>query len=151
MTEIKDVEYPTDVIAGILGVTRARIRQLTKDGMPKSARNSYPMIACIRWYIEWWKKRATMSDTVLARHKRRLLKAQADSAVLDAKMKKGEMLLAEDVKKDAFNFGRRVRDAMLSIPDRLADQLAVETDSAEIHKKMLAEIRRAIKGVVTKE
>jgi len=147
MPEFQDVEYSTDVIAGILGVTRARIRQLTKDGMPKAGRNKYPMIASIRWYIQFWKDKANAGDTALTRYKKRLAKAQAESAEIDLKVKKREMIPAADVEKDAFNMARQTRDAMLSIPDRISDQLAAENESSEIHKIMKEEILRALRGL----
>ena len=146
-TKFQDVEYPTDVIAGILGVTRARIRQLTKDGMPKNGRNRYPMIACIRWYIKFWKDKANQGDVALARYKKRLAKAQAESAEIDLKAKKKEMLPAADVEKDAFNMARQTRDAMLSIPDRISDQLAAEKKPEEVHKTLNIEITRALRGL----
>ena len=37
-----------------------------------------------------------------------------------------------------------VRDAMLNIPDRIASELAAETDQFEIHRLLTVEIRRAL-------
>jgi len=147
MAEIQDVEYPTEVLAGILGVTKARIRQLSKQGMPKAGRNLYPMIACVQWYINFWKTKASTNDAVTERHKRRLSKAKADIAEIEAKSKKGDMVPAAEVEKDGFNLGRQIRDAMTSIPDRISDQLAVETESIKVHEKLLNEIIFALKGL----
>ncbi len=39
---------------------------------------------------------------------------------------------------------RMVRDAMLNIADRIASELAAETDQFEIHRLLTVEIRRAL-------
>lgn len=46
-----------------------------------------------------------------------------------------------------FNRDRIVRDAILSIPDRLAGMLAAETDQAKCHAMLLKEIHQALVGL----
>lgn len=61
-TELHDVEIPAAVVAGILGLTDRRLRQLVERGMPKSGRGRFPLAGCIRWYINFWRERATNRD-----------------------------------------------------------------------------------------
>ena len=68
----------------------------------------------------------------------------AELSRLDYEAKEGMLVPAADVKKQAFMVARMVRDAMLNIPDRIASELAAETDQFEIHRLLTVEIRRAL-------
>jgi len=71
---------------------------------------------------------------------------QAELARLEYEEKQGTLVNAEAVKKEAFRVARLVRDAMLNIPDRIAAELAADTDTFSVHKRLTAEIRTALKG-----
>lgn len=73
---------------------------------------------------------------------------QAELARLDYEEKQGTLVNAEAVKKEAFRTARLVRDAMLNIADRIASELASETDSFAVHKKLTNEIRTALHGAL---
>ena len=82
-------------------------------------------------------------------HSRSIKEAfQARMAKLDYEDRIGITINAEEVKKEAFKSARIVRDNMLNIPDRLAAELAGETNQFVIHKKLTDEIRRAISDVL---
>nr|MBC8360929.1 hypothetical protein [Candidatus Desulfatibia profunda] len=125
---IKDVEYPVEVIAFIFGVTRSRIRQYVKEGLPKSTRNSYPLALCVQWVIEFWKKRAVVTDNAIKQHKKRLLKANADKVERENKTATKELIPAEQVKRDAERAARIVKEKVTSWPGRVAALVAVEPD-----------------------
>lgn len=63
---------------------------------------------------------------------------------LKAKVESGRYVDAEEVAAAAFNKARIVRDALLSIADRLAPILAAESDPAAIHAALSSEIRTAL-------
>jgi len=65
-------------------------------------------------------------------------------AKLDFEEKSGRMVDSQDVQNEAFKIARAVRDAMLSIPDRISAELAAETDTFKVHKKLADEIRKAL-------
>jgi hypothetical protein len=75
---------------------------------------------------------------------------KAKLAKLDYETKMGQVVLTEDVEKEAFRVARVTRDAMLAIPDRMAAELAGTTDPFLVHKKLMDEIRNAISGVIAK-
>lgn len=68
--------------------------------------------------------------------------AAAQLRELELAREAGALVLKAD--RDAAEFGRARagREAILSIPDRLAVQLAPKTDPAEIHALLMAECRR---------
>jgi hypothetical protein len=63
---------------------------------------------------------------------------------LKAKVEAGKYVDADEMKVAAFNKARIVRDALLSIPDRLAAVLAAETDARQVHALLAAEVRQAL-------
>lgn len=76
---------------------------------------------------------------------------QARLAKLDFEQRSGKLIDAEDVKKQAFKAARATRDQMLNIPDRVSAELAAETDSFKIHKRLTEEIRKALEGLTIEE
>lgn len=60
------------------------------------------------------------------------------------------LIKAEDVETKWFELARLVRDSMLNIPARLADQLAHETDQRKVHDLLEQEIYRALESISNK-
>lgn len=71
----------------------------------------------------------------------------AEKARLEALQGRGELVPADDVKKEAFALARAVRDGMLGIADRLAPLLAATTDARQVHQLLDQEIRVALRGL----
>jgi hypothetical protein len=49
-----------------------------------------------------------------------------------------------EVKRESFRTARQVRDSLLNLPDRLAAELAAETNQFKVHQRLVKEIRRAL-------
>lgn len=56
----------------------------------------------------------------------------------------GARVLAEDVRKEAFEQGRRLRDALMNIPDRIANELAAQTEPRLVHLSLSDALRDAL-------
>lgn len=69
---------------------------------------------------------------------------QAELAKLQVAQQRKELVPAEEVKKDAFQVGRSVREALANLADRLSHQLAGETDPTVIHQLLTDEHRDAL-------
>ena len=69
---------------------------------------------------------------------------QAELAKLQVTQQRGELVAAEDVKKEAFKVGRSVREALANLADRLSHQLAGEVDPVVIHQVLTQEHRAAL-------
>lgn len=74
-------------------------------------------------------------------------RAQAALAQLDLAKQLGQVVLAETVAKGAAAAARATRDALLSIPDRVAALVAAETDPARVHAILSNELRQALHGL----
>ena len=60
---------------------------------------------------------------------------------------RGEVIVQSETKAEAFACARAVRDALLSLADRLAPQLAATTDARECHQLLTEEHRIALRGL----
>lgn len=68
----------------------------------------------------------------------------AELARLEYEEKSGKLVQVEDVKRESFRVARIVRDSMLNIPDRVAAELAAETDPFRVQQRLAQEIRLAL-------
>nr|WP_246484042.1 hypothetical protein [Wolbachia endosymbiont of Rhagoletis cerasi] len=70
--------------------------------------------------------------------------------LLEAKAKAeiGELISVEEVKTEAFNVARVVRNNLLNIPDRVSALLASMNDTEKIHETLTEEIRTALEELV---
>lgn len=68
-------------------------------------------------------------------------------AKLEFDEKSGLLVKADAVKNEAFRVARIVRDSLLNIPDRVAGELANETNQFKIHQRLTEEIRRALEDM----
>ena len=69
---------------------------------------------------------------------------RAEMARLDLEEKEEKLCDADRVRSEAFTLARSVRDALDSIPDRVANQFAAETDPVVIHQTLQEELRKAL-------
>jgi hypothetical protein len=68
----------------------------------------------------------------------------AELARLKFEEQAGKLIAADKVRDEAFQAARYVRDSLLAIPDRVAGELAGETNQFRIHQRLTEEIRRAL-------
>lgn len=68
-------------------------------------------------------------------------------AKLEFEEKSGRLVAADAVKNEAFRVARIVRDNLLNIPDRVAGELANETNQFKVHQRLTQEIRRALEDL----
>jgi len=65
-------------------------------------------------------------------------------AELDRRRREGELVERSEVEDTAFTSARRVRDALMNIPERVASLYAAETDPQKIHQNLDNEIRNVL-------
>lgn len=69
---------------------------------------------------------------------------QAELSKLQVAQQRRELVPADEVKKEAFQVGRSIREALANLADRLSHQLAGETDPTVIHQLLSDEHRDAL-------
>lgn len=72
---------------------------------------------------------------------------KARLAQLELEQREAKLVEAEVVKQEAFRVARMVRDALLNLPDRVAGELAAETNQFKVHQRLSLEIRRALEDL----
>lgn len=70
-------------------------------------------------------------------------------AKLDFEERSGRLIEVDKVKAAAFKVARTVRDGLLNLPDRVAHELAHETDPAAVHHRLSTEIRAVLEALAT--
>ena len=83
----------------------------------------------------------------LAEAKRARAVWQAERERIELQQLKGELVSTAEVKAEAFNVARVVRDNMLAIPDRVIPTLASMSDLRAMHQYLTEEIRTAIRSI----
>ena len=72
----------------------------------------------------------------------------AELARLDVEQKKEELILVSDITKSSFEKGRAIRESLINLADRLASQIAGETDAQIIHKLLTDEHTAVLEELV---
>tara|TARA_R100000995_G_scaffold37847_1_gene17475 strand:+ start:183 stop:623 length:441 start_codon:yes stop_codon:yes gene_type:complete len=140
----------------VLGVSPARVSQVKKTGRldgtfsKKGATTYYDQdsaIAAWNGEIPQLISRVSGSDQEIPSFNESRAKSEhfrAELARLDLEVKEEKLCEAEKVRREAFSLARSVRDAVNSIPDRVANQFAAETDPVVIHQALTEELRKAL-------
>ena len=76
---------------------------------------------------------------------------QAELSKLQVAQQRRELVPADEVKKEAFQIGRSIREALSNLADRLSHQLAGETDPTVIHQLLSDEHRDALLAMADSE
>ena len=73
---------------------------------------------------------------------------QASLAQLQVQQQKKDLIAVTEFKKSSFEMGRAIRESLANLADRLASQVAGETDPQVIHKLLTLEHRAALEQLV---
>lgn len=92
-------------------------------------------------------KKPTRGPTSLVDVQVRLGTAKAIDQEVKTRIKQGELVEVSKVKSSSFTSARTVRDNILNIPDRLAGELAGESDAARVHARLTAELHQALETI----
>ena len=153
MSDVAIAEVDANRLAKVLNVTARRVQQLSNEGMPKSGRGKYPLIACIHWYVKFWQDRAegrvsgyghNAQKEGVAAAKERLTRTQADIAQIEYQERSGAVHKTEECKRAAFTLGRQLRDMILIVPDRVDAILAAENDRARVNSTLRQELSQVL-------
>lgn len=148
----------TKELSETLGITVARISQLKtegrfdgcftvsrnrilwdKDRAVQAYKDGNPMVGL--------SERVSSADMEIPSFNESKAKSEhfrAELARLDLETKEDQLVEASRVEREAFTVARSVRDALNTIPDRVSNQLAAESDPVIIHQYLSEEIRKVL-------
>ena len=126
-------------LAEALGLSTQRISQLTKENvLPSPVAGRYAPLPAVKAYVQHLRQReAGRSKTDESVRKLRL-----ENELRQIKLQKiaGELVPADRVARDWFDAGRRVRDGLLNLPNRLSGPFAAEMSQDKIYNSFVSEI-----------
>lgn len=87
----------------------------------------------------------------LAEAERREKIAKAKLAEMKADEQAGTLVNAEQVERDSFEIGRKVRDGILAVPIRIAHELAAEHDPHKVEVLLQRELTQALEELTKRK
>jgi len=146
---IVDVER----VANALNLTRQRVAQLVKEGLPREKRGQYDPVKCLLWYVRYLQALVSRLSPNVApegsegdkeRTQRiRLLQADADLRELELARERGEYMALDDVEKIYTDLIVVTKARILAVANRVAPQLVGETQTV-----IEARLERALKDAL---
>lgn len=131
-----------DQLAWILGYTRQRVSQLTKDGLPKISRGIYPLDGAVQFVIAYWKQKNINNAANMDGHRKRLLTAQAEKAEIDNQIRKRELIAADEIATTLNKLATMIASQLDALGPRLAVELTNQSDTAYVKKLIDDETRQ---------
>lgn len=127
-------------VAEALDVTSRTIRDWADEGFPRNADGSYALKACIAWLLA----RSTPEGLDLDQERARLAKEQADKHSLENAVRRGTLLEVEMVSKVWTGIFTALRARVLSLPTKVAAELAALTDATRIRDRLTDEAHQIL-------
>ena len=138
MSTIVNREQLTEV----LGLSKSRITQLVREGMPKIALGKFDGARCCRWYIDF-KTRPAKDSTDVLEARQRLYDAQLVKTKLETGRQRDELIPADEVLRDMHQLQAIVDAELEPLPATLAQELARLTDPAAVQNCIMSGANRA--------
>ena len=127
--------FNIEAIAKLLKLSERRVQQLAKDNIiPKAERGKYDLVSSIHGYIDFLKAKAGGDFTAeeVLKNKNKLLKAKAEIAEIEKQKATGELIPKEEVKRTWLELVHKIKQKLLSIPNKVAPVVATVKNISEI-------------------
>ena len=127
--------FNIEAIAKLLKLSERRVQQLAKDNIiPKAERGKYDLVSSVHGYIDFLKAKAGGDFTAeeVLKNKNKLLKAKAEIAEIEKQKATGELIPKEEVKRTWLELVHKIKQKLLSIPNKVAPVVATVKNISEI-------------------
>lgn len=143
-----EIDGPVEqkVLAGLLGISESRVSELIGRGVLRPGETAREQLHAILGHLRAVAAGRQDDETVVA-ERRRLLRARADSAELEARERAGDLVRRLDVEAAMAAKLAGARDMLLGLADRMTPVLAAESDIGKVHELITGEIRRAMRAI----
>jgi phage terminase Nu1 subunit (DNA packaging protein) len=134
-------EVDVGTVATVIGRTERQVQRLVKDGViQRTARGRYHLPTAVQSWGAWLVSGRSSSD--ISAERRKLLAAQARIKTVEARVAEASVISWNDAQAIVNEIGATCVMLMEGLPGRLAGQLSGMTDTAEIRKLLLDELRQ---------
>lgn len=144
-----DVIVSSKVLANVLKLTERRLLQLVQEGMPKSDKGSYPLVACVHFYIDFLNSKVGNHSQTLGQEKLKLMREKAERAALENQKLRNKVIDIDGITQQVMDLMQRLRDGLMAIPGRLCNELVGKTN-VEIRQALDMEIKQVLNGIAEK-
>ena len=128
-----------------LGLTPTSVSKLGGDGvLIRTSRGRYKLWPSVLSYVEKLRRSATQRESSSAKERARLLKLQADQVQLRLDRDRGGLIAESVVETEWAEIVTRVRNAILTEPERIGAELGLPRESVAVIAKHL---RDALSGL----
>ena len=146
--------FNIEAIAKLLKLSERRIQQLAKEEiLPKAERGKYDLISSVHGYIDFLKAKAGGDFTAeeVLKNKNKLLKAKAELAEIEKMKATGELIPKEEVKRTWLELVQKVKQKLLSIPNKVAPVVVAVKSINEIKLILQDKIYEALYEISSDE
>ena len=146
--------FNIEAIAKLLKLSERRIQQLAKDNIiPKAERGKYDLVSSVHGYIDFLKAKAGGDFTAeeVLKNKNKLLKAKAEIAEIEKMKATGELIPKEEVKRTWLELVQKVKQKLLSIPNKVAPVVVTVKSINEIKLILQDKIYEALYEISSDE
>lgn len=112
-------------LARILNITERRVQQLVKQGLPRTARGRYPLVASVHFYIATLRENRPETSSIEQARLRKLI-AQADREELELARERNQVVAIDDAMAAIGRAIGECRAKLLALPSKLAPEVALE-------------------------
>jgi phage terminase Nu1 subunit (DNA packaging protein) len=123
-------------------VTKKTIAEWVKKGMPKKKHGEFDFFTIVSWWAENIYRSDDSAGVIDAKEK--YWAARARREVVRADEAENRVVPVDQVRDEAFQLARTVRDAILNVPDRISAELASYTDVHQVNQKLILELNEAL-------
>jgi len=122
-------------VSNWLGLTKQRVLQLTKEGLPKRGANQYPLFEVVRWFLDRkLEEIMNLKSDSYTEARQRLLEARATKAELDVQERNASHLDAGEVENRCFIIAQKIKDHLQGMPGKFCRVFAKLNSPQEILK-----------------
>jgi phage terminase Nu1 subunit (DNA packaging protein) len=139
----------------ILQVSKMTISNWINDGLPyemQGKRRTFPISKAIKWLIEHGK--IDVSTEILDEIDRTELPPDLRDKLASAELKefklakeKGLVIDRDEVERQAFEIGKKLKESLKTIPIRISDELASLNDAHTIRNRLEDEVNKILEDV----
>lgn len=137
--------YTGRVVAAWLGVTERRVRQLRDEGViTEKQPGLYDLQPTVTRYIQYIRKgsKADVND-----ERALLTRAKRKAAEMENELCRGALHRTEDIEKGILTMCLNIRQNFLSLPSKLAPELAAAESQAEIFDRLKAAVEEVLEAL----
>ena len=146
--------FNIEAISKLLKLSERRVQQLAKDNIiPKAERGKYDLVSSVHGYIDFLKAKAGGDFTAeeVLKNKNKLLKAKAEIAEIEKMKATGELIPKEEVKRTWLELVHKIKQKLLSIPNKVAPVVATVKNISEIKLILQDKIYEALYEISSDE